>query len=329
MITVWTILAHTIISTGLALIFYFHNSILLIWMGLELITWSIFFFFFLSYSKVHYNFLFIYFLIQTVRSFVWFLSVLLTKYLDEGRLLFWLLGALRLVVKMGLFPGHIWIYQIYSSTSMAIIVRLSTISKIAPSLLFFLWFNTRWSRSSILLVICWIALSYFIVIVNIRIRRTLFSFIFFSRVFHLRNMILIISIGFFTFFLIYLCRYISSVISFLVKYFTFSVYALGGEKKPEGSPLLVLYILSTVGFPPFPLFWLKLFVLYKLWGVGLSSRWMTFLIFVLSFAYLATLFLSIVKMRRYKAARGKKRESSFIPHIFLIILPSLPFRLLL
>lgn len=211
MITKWAASSWTVILLRLGIILQLYHLTLICWIVLEIFTWSLFFLFFIKYSKVLTNHLFLFFIIQTSCRFIWLLRTIIIKVEISGNLFACLIVGLSLIVKMGLFPGHVWGIYIYNSASMPVILALSSITKITPLIILIMWFAEYVNERTQVVLFYWIILSYIIVIVNMWVRRNLFSFIFFSGIFHIRNIILILIMSlplFFFFVLFNVCSYL-------------------------------------------------------------------------------------------------------------------------
>jgi len=200
MITIWSTSSCIVILTRIRIILQHYHLTLICWIVLEIITWSLFFLFFIRYSKSLTNHLFLFFIIQTSCRFIWLLRRVIIKVEVKGNLFACFVIGLSLVVKIGLFPGHVWRIYIYNSTSLPVILALASISKITPLIIIVIWFAEYINGNIQIVLVYWLIFSYIIAIINIWISRNLFSFMFFSGVFHISNLILILSISSFLFF---------------------------------------------------------------------------------------------------------------------------------
>ena len=63
-------------------------------------------------------------------------------------LLLSLILGLSIIVKIGLFPGHIWGLHIYNSASIPVIMALTSIGKIAPLIMLALWYARHMHKLS-------------------------------------------------------------------------------------------------------------------------------------------------------------------------------------
>ena len=334
MITKWAISSWIVISIRVGLISQLYHLTIICWIVLEILTWSLFFLFFMQYSKMFTNHLFLFFIIQTSCSFVWLLSSILLKVELNENLFATIVISLSLFVKIGLFPGHMWGLYIYNSANIPVILALSSFIKVTPLLMLVLWFAGCVSETSKNVLFFWITISYVYVMVNLWVRRNLFSFLFFSGVFHLRNIVLILISGSLHLFTIYYLTYIFILLSFRTLYYHFNINSLQGSYSFSGNVILILHLLRVVGFPPFPLFWYKLLFFYSVWGDNLFAITSSIAIIAVLFIYLLTLFMSIIKglikpknsnikwMRAFFSIE-KCEWRTLIPHFFPLILPSI------
>ena len=341
MITKWTVSSMLVILIRLGIILLLHNLTLVCWIVLEIFTWSMFFLFFIEYSKVLTNHLFLFFIIQTSCRFIWILSSVTMKMEGWDSLTACFVIGLSLIVKIGLFPGHSWGLYIYNTGSIPVVLALSSIIKIAPLIMLIIWFAEHSNGVSQLAFFFWICISYVIVMVNIRVSRNLFSFIFFSGIFHIRNIILILTINFYPFFFMYYLTYFLILISFVIMYYHHNIFNLQRDSKFRSNSALIMHLLRVAGFPPFPLFWYKLFILYKLWRDNLFLRNETFVIIAVIFLYFLTLFIFFIKgwscsknysanwLGRYEEAVGITDWYSLLPHLIFIFLPRVTLLILL
>jgi len=333
MITKWAASSWTVILLRLGIILQLYHLTLICWIVLEIFTWSLFFLFFIKYSKVLTNHLFLFFIIQTSCRFIWLLRTIIIKVEISGNLFACLIVGLSLIVKMGLFPGHVWGIYIYNSASMPVILALSSITKITPLIILIMWFAEYVNERTQVVLFYWIILSYIIVIVNMWVRRNLFSFIFFSGIFHIRNIILILIMSLPLFFFLYYLTYVLILLSFIIMYYYFNIDNLQRDYRFISNNVLILHLLRVAGFPPFPLFWYKLLILYKLWRDNFFVRNMSFVIVVVIFVYLLTLFMFIIKgwgcsknyttkwLGEHVVGIGKVDRKSLLPHFTFLFLP--------
>ena len=333
MITKWAASSWIVILIRLGLILQLYHLTLICWIVLEIFTWSLFFLFFIKYSKVLNNHLFLFFIIQTSCSFIWLLRTVIIKVEISSNLFACLIVGLSLIVKIGLFPGHMWRLHIYNSASMPVILALSSFIKFTPLIILVLWFTEHVNERTEVVLFYWIILSYIIVIVNMWVRRNLFSFIFFSGIFHIRNIILILIMNLLSFFFLYYLTYILILLSFITMYYHYNINNLQRDFRFISNNFLILHLLRVAGFPPFPLFWYKLLILYKIWRDGFFVRNSSFVIVVVIFVYLLTLFIFIIKgwgslknyntkwLRRCVARVEKKDRKPLLPHFTLLSLP--------
>ena len=79
MITKWSVSSWMVIFLRLVIILQLYHLTLICWIVLEIFTWSLFFLFFIKYSKVLTNHLFLFFIIQTSCRFIWLLRTIIIK----------------------------------------------------------------------------------------------------------------------------------------------------------------------------------------------------------------------------------------------------------
>ena len=333
MITRWSASSGGIILLRLVIISQLYHLTLICWIVLEIITWSLFFLFFIKYRKVLINHLFLFFIIQTSCRFIWLLRAVISKIEITGNLFIYLTIGLSLIVKIGLFPGHIWGLYIYNSSSIPVVFALSSFTKITPLIILAMWLTEYANEIMQMVLFYWVLLSYIIVIVNIWLSRNLFSFMFFSGIFHIRNMVLILIITSFLFFVIYYLTYVFILLSFITMYCYFNIDNLQRDYRFIDNSYLFLHLIRVAGFPPFPLFWFKLLILYKLWRDHFFVRNVSLVIVVVIFVYLLTLFMYIIKgwgctkssttnwSVGYVDSIRKINRETLLPHFTFLFLP--------
>jgi len=272
----------------MALTTQLYHMVITCWILLEMLTWALFFLFFLNYNKVLMNLLFLFFIIQTSCRFIWLLRTLISQIRYEVNFLVNIIIGLSLIIKIGLFPGYIWRLNIYNSANMPVALALSSIAKFLPLILLLVWFvNGSINRSSQAGVLFCLFFSYLRVIINMWERRNLFSFIFYSGIFHVSNIILILIINSVTIFFLYFLAYVLTLLSFATICQHYNIKNLQGHWKYINIDFfLIVHLIRVVGFPPFPLFWFKLLILYKLWTGRFFIRISTFSILIVIFVYL-------------------------------------------
>ncbi len=319
MISKWASLSMVVIILNLLLLCQLYYLNLFCWIFLELFNWALFFLFFLDYSKSALSLLYLYFLLQTSCRFIWILSVSVLFFGQDMSTLFTIIVILTLLVKLGLFPGHLWGLYIYNSTSLPVVLALSSFMKLTPLLLLLKWSSEVKRRDAELVLFLCVIMSYFIVFLNLWVSRNLFSFVFFSRMFHFSNLIILLTVNLVEFCYSYLIIYLSVLLIFRAIYSHFKVSSFQGSSNLNRGPL-VLYVLALAGFPPTPLFWFKLFFLYKIWGFGLHLRVGTLVILPVLFIYFITLFIYVRKSFN-KHNRFPTGNSHILPYLSLICLP--------
>ena len=333
MITKWSASSWMVILLRLVIILQLYYLTLICWIVLEIFTWSLFFLFFINYSKILVNHLFLFFIIQTSCRFIWLLRTIILKVEINDNLFACFIIGLSLIVKMGLFPGHIWGLYIYNSASIPVVLALSSFTKFTPLIILVMWFAEYVNERTQVVLYYWIILSYTIVVVNIWVRRNLFSFMFFSGIFHIRNIVLILTMSSLLFFFLYYLAYVLVLLSFITMYYHFNIDNLQRDCRFISNSGLILHLLRVAGFPPFTLFWYKLLILYKLWRDNLFVRNITFVIVIVIFVYLLTLFIFIIKgwgssrnyttnwLGGYVVGIGKFGWRSLLPHFTFLSLP--------
>ena len=333
MITKWATSSCAVIVVRLSGILQFFHLTIVCWIIFELLTWSLFFLFLIGYSKTLSNHLFLFLVIQTSCRFIWLMRMISVKMEINNYLFAYLAIGLSMIVKIGLFPGHVWGLYIYNSASMPVILSLSSIIKITPLVILIVWITGVNERVEIMLYY-WIILSYVIVVMNMWVRRNLFSFIFFSGMFHIRNIIFILIINSLCLFFYYYLTYVLILLSFNIIYYHYEVDCLQwGYCHISNNIGLLLHLLRVAGFPPFPLFWYKLLFLYRLWGGSFIFSNMSFVIIVVIIVYLSTLVIFILKglsssnnwiVRHHEHDISNIKKVSILslsPHLFYLFLP--------
>lgn len=260
---------------------FFISDFFLFWVVIEC---SNIIFMGMAYSLLGFGFsnLMVYFIIQAVSS----LNILVFYSLSFDFLILFFL-----FLKLAVFPFFLWYYVVVVKLNNFLFFLSSTFHKI-PSFLIFIYFIS--SYNFILLGLCFIFTLFF-------------SAIFMFNVSSFRSVLLFSSVGnnvwfllstfvsfdfFLLFFMVYVLNfylgmfYFGRLFSFL-KIYTFSSLVF-----------FIAVVLSIAGFPPFPVFFLKLYIFYSLLSLsGFSSVFLVLLLFfavVLMSSYVRFLLSRIV-----------------------------------
>jgi len=237
-----------------------------------------FFFFSLYWNKNSQEVLFIFFFIQRLRSILW----LIRSFLKENIIVFcegflslkyssyWasisiteILIIVSLFLKIGLFSGHIWMWQLYSIKITYPVILISTLQKIYP-IIIVVWFFQECNNNCSFFF-------YFLLLSSILIVSTkrwkgfrVFYFLFLSRILQYRMILLCRFISFFEIGGVFIISYwfLLVLTIFLLKEFKLDreITGQGGNSFLFKRKREVLFIsLSLRGFPPTIIFFIKFF----------------------------------------------------------------------
>ena len=258
-----------------------------IWFFLEISVWGSFYFLLLEEREEKSRNSIRFFIIQGISSLTWILMCWSERFLGE------ILIPLIIFLKMGLIPGHFWVFKIYEARNLYIIWIISFFQKIIPLGIVFLSINSRYlSRLGVkvLLILNMRALVFFL------IKEINFNgFLLTSRILHFNNIILLLvcerSLEAFLYFISY--SYLLFVsLNFALSYGKSLSSPEGGSPK-RGERTWIVGALSIVGFPPRLMFFIKIIFLINLRTI-LESYFL--LVFVLIFLlYLLVLLSSSIR----------------------------------
>jgi len=320
----WSLSSISFFFMSLLVFFFFRNTFFFTWVGLELITWAIFFFFSLYWNKNSQEILFMFFFIQRLRSILWLIRSFLKEnivvfYEDFFHLrcnLYWssisiteilIIGSMFL--KIGLFSGHVWIWQLYSIKITSPVVLISTFQKIYP-IIIIVWLFQEYKNS-------YSSFFYFLILLSILIVSTkrwkgfrVFFFLFLSRILQYRILLLCRFVSFFEiggiFILSYWFLFVLTI--FLLKEFKLerAIRGQGGNSFIFKRKREILFIsLSLRGFPPTIGFFMKFFLLIKVRFFTISILGLILLIRI--FLYISFVVFTITKILiQFKSLRGSE-----------------------
>ena len=324
MFFIWGFSSWFFIFFSLFCYFFLRKRFFLCWVFLEILTWSIFFFFSLNWSKKSQKNMYTFFLIQRISSIIWLIRIYIieelgdleirnrVKFLDNLGLrtikyLLEIIVILILFIKMGLFSGHIWRWHVYRSKIIWIVFFLSTFQKIFP--LIILRFFINFFKVSFFFKII-ILLSVFLVFKKSWIGSDLFFLIFISGLINYSMVLLMQRIYEFSFSRIYLISYWRIFLFFLYlikekhkKRFLVNLNRISHKMDYD---FLILIILIR-GFPPSSIFFLKIYFITTI--KNSLIRLFTFFLITALFIYLSFVIFSF--FRNYYSLQTR-RKGKFI-----------------
>jgi len=286
---------------------------------------SYIFFFSLYWNKNSQEILFIFFFIQRLRSILWLIRSFLKEnivvvfcegFLSLKHSSYWvsislteILIIVSLFLKMGLFSGHIWIWQLYSIKITYPVVLISTLQKIYP-IIIVVWFFQEYKNNHF-------SFFYFLLLSSILIVSTkrwkgfrVFYFLFLSRILQYRIVLLCRFISFFEIGGIFMISYwfLFVLTIFLLKEFKLEreIRGQGGNSFLSKRKREILFIsLSLRGFPPTIVFFIKFFLLIKIRFFTISI--LGLLVLIRIFLYTSFIIFNVTKILiQFKRLRGRE-----------------------
>ena len=271
-IFLFSYLFFTTFSGGLfLLIFQGRGVVLPLWIRLELIIWGILVIYLISNKSLKSNreIIFKYFLIQRVRSLFWmgrFFFSNFSVYPDRfWKILSEVIFFLPLLLKRGVFPFHAWLLEVVNLNLPLLTFLILGIQKIPVIFILIKWiFFFR--NFSVIKFFIFLNIRY--VILGFLNFSDLFSYMFFSRIYHLILFFLIVeSLGselgpalyFFSYLLFFFIFIVFLRISFLRR-----TQNIPHHIKEWG---FFFIILSIRGFPPYIIFFPKLLFFNLIWFI--------------------------------------------------------------
>ena len=320
----WSLSSGFFFLVRLLVFFLCRNTFFFTWVGLELITWAMFFFFSLYWNKNSQEILFIFFFIQRLRSILW----LIRSFLKENIVLFcerffslkyssyWvsislteILIVVSLFLKIGLFSGHIWIWQLYSIKITYPVVLISSLQKIYP-IIIIVWFFQEYKDNSSSFFFFLFFSRIFIVSTKRWKGFRVFYFLFLSRILQYRIILLCRFISFFEIGGVFIISY---WFLFVLTIFLLKEFKLERELRGQGGNSFlfkrkreILFIsLSLRGFPPTMVFFIKFFLLIKISFLTISI--LGLLVLIRIFLYTSFIIFNITKtLIQFKRLRGRE-----------------------
>ena len=313
----WGITSWIFLCGSLFGYFWLRKIIFFSWVILELITWRIFFFFSLTFSKTSQQNLYTFFLLQRATSILWLTSQYLLERLEKDfsfkrKIFMSFLIVLLLFMKIGLFPGHIWRWQIYLTQQIWPIFLISTLQKIFPIIILR---SFRFFQEDFDLLKWGILIGMWLVLFHVRSSFYFFSFVFLSGILHYNRILLLNLFGFNRVSRVYIFRYwgIFLLVLFLVeekKFFSFNPE--DRFEKRRRFPL-IFWVLILGGFPPRLIFFFKYFF-FRVLKNSLFSPFL-FITLLTFFLYLINILLS--RFRKFFSfsiwnVQGERRRTGFL-----------------
>lgn len=214
-----------------------------------------------------FSYLMMYFLIQTLASFI-----LLLSYIYVSSFLF----TISLMLKLGIFPFFLWFIRVVYNL---------------PNLIFFFSISFHKLPIIVLLFNFNLRLNYELLHISI-ILSVLVRGLIIIRTLDLRILLLISSIGnnvwfiilqmvSIYIFLLYMVFYILGLFIIIVQINNISSYNISENINSQN--LVNIYILYLSGLPPFPLFFLKMLLIYNIFVIRVFNVNFVILLFLFSF----------------------------------------------
>nr|YP_003934243.1 NADH dehydrogenase subunit 2 [Symsagittifera roscoffensis]ADI75247.1 NADH dehydrogenase subunit 2 [Symsagittifera roscoffensis] len=257
-----------------------------------------FFFFFLTMNKKSQMSLYTFFLIQSSSSICWLSSYYLYNLnLFEKEDLFSMIIEMlvigSLIMKMGMFSGHIWSWQIYNTEMLWPISLVSTLLKMIPLML--LSHYVVFMKTSEIMKI-FIILTMAMIFYNSWNSSSIFFIMFISGMMQYSSIIFALMMKEVNFSFVYMISYWMTFFIFFylievkkIKMFNNSISTSTSMMKGEN--ILMTMIIS--GFPPTGIFFLKLVFIFNLKFSIISP--FSFIILVSMFFYLSFLLFTFFR----------------------------------
>ena len=298
MFIIWGASSYLIILTSLFFFFLFRKRFFFSWVLLELLTWRRFFFFFLTINKKSQIRLYTFFLIQRRSSICWLsryylYNLNLFEEEDFFSIIIEMLVIGSLIIKIGMFSGHIWRWQIYNTEILWPISLVRTLLKIIPLILlrhYVIFIKTR----EIMKI--FIILTIAIIFYNSWNRSSIFFIIFISGMIQYSSIIFALIMKEVNFSFVYMISYWITFFIFFylievkkIKIFNNSISTRTSIIKGEN----ILITMIIRGFPPTGIFFLKLVFIFNLKFSIISP--FSFIILVRIFFYLSFLLFTFFR----------------------------------
>jgi NADH-ubiquinone oxidoreductase chain 2 len=298
------------------------NSILGIWIGLEINLISVIPIFSIERNYKNETRLILYFLIQRISSIILLISFLNINNFNQNEQFFIILFIIAIFIKIGFFPFHLWIPSVIEGLRWFNCFILTTIQKIIPLIILFSMITQK-----IILIFC--VINRLIASIRGINQFSIRKIIRFSSINHLSLIIIRIFLSK-SLFKLYLFIYIIitsiafNYLSTLNINFIFQTINLNKTNSIFCHLNLIVIILSIAGTPPFLGFFPKIIIILKLleYTIFIPS------ILILTFNVLATYFylkvsfrIFFIILRTFKFNKIKEINNS---NIFLILLTISP-----
>ena len=288
----WSLISLRMLVVPVTLFFTFSlENVIIFWVFLELRVWGRFYFFLGGEEEEKSKNSIRFFIIQGLCSLIW-IGIL---YGEREPYLRALLIPLIIFLKIGMIPGHPWVWKIYERGNLQMIWIISSVQKVLPlGMIFFSLQREMITQLTFKIIILFnlILVTYFF-----SLEMNFFIFLLSSRILHYNNMIILLMNE----------KILETSFYFLSYTFTLfiALNCISNHEKtlisPEGGEPFwggtqwMLVGLSMIGFPPSLIFLIKIIFLV---GVGRLISSTFILLYVLFFlSYLLVLvnsFLSFV-----------------------------------
>lgn len=308
------------------IIFFSSNSWLSIWISLEVNLFS-FIPLILTISEINKEkSSIIYFLNQTISSRILLICSILII-LNQQKNFVSLIIIFIMILKIGLFPFHMWVISIIENINWKLIFLLTTIQKIIPIIIISICIK---EKTLLIIILINFIISSLIGISSFSLRKIMN----FSSINHIS--IIIISLVFSKkIFRLYLLIYFFInwvlILKFEKRKINFSFETLKQTKKKTTDIVFTILIFNIMGIPPFIRFVPKVIIFIKIIEFSIILPLIILIIFntISTFFYLRIIFSNLIINLNSLKKRKRKRKSLSIWIIlrFLILILEWSFRL--
>nr|YP_009380095.1 NADH dehydrogenase subunit 2 [Archaphanostoma ylvae]ARS00898.1 NADH dehydrogenase subunit 2 [Archaphanostoma ylvae] len=242
---------------GISIFFLSEESLFLMWMSLELITWSLLPLMLLKKKILMVEGMMKYFILQSLSSLIWVISSLIWQemsYLNWQGAEFFLTTLMfsSLMLKLGIFPLHGWVMDLLCVSDIAIIFFLLVLQKIPPLIVMMKMLFL--SQMSFFLKMFLIFPIFFFCYFSLPNFSKIYFLLFFSSLYHMSIMFLMMSWeGSSNITILYFFSY-----SVYFGICSWSCYITHYENKSQNTSMsLFLIFWGMSGMPPFLMFLVK------------------------------------------------------------------------
>uniref|UniRef100_UPI0030E5D21D NADH dehydrogenase subunit 2 n=1 Tax=Arorathrips mexicanus TaxID=1291224 RepID=UPI0030E5D21D len=291
------------------------NSLIGIWMGMEINLFSVITMFSMNEKKNSEKAILIYFLVQSISSVMMLFSSMMMTTNFSNTNIFMIMFFLSLFMKLGMFPFHFWMLATIEGLSWTICFILLTIQKIIPLITMMMMMQKK-------MIIFMIIMNSIAASISGLSSFSLRKIMSFSSMNHLSLMLLsaILSKN-----MLKLYFFVYTIMSFISVYlfnknnlnFIFQVFSIPKNKMLMMNFLITFF--SMAGIPPFMGFIPKMIVIMKMTEFLIILPMILILITntVASFFYIRMCFSNLLMNMNMKKTLLKTDKSWFIPLILI------------